>query len=327
MSPKARKSNKHLPQRVYIKHGAYYFVNSANKWIRLGSSFSEAMATWTKIVAQKVEIETMNQLFDRYMREVAPLKAPSSYKANIFQMAALRLCFGDTPPQDIEPIHIYKYMDKRKIKASVSANREKALLSHVFSMAIRWGVVKDNPCRNVKRITERPRKRYIEDWEYMAVRSVATDTLKYLMDFAYLTGQRIGDILTISLSDLTDEGIKIEQNKTGTKIIIRWSDELRKCVEAVKKLPRAKVHSFNLFPSRRGTALTYNGFSTIWERTMKKAISEGLIQEKFTFHDIRAKSSSDTDNRQNASELLGHSDTRITERVYNRKHKKVSPIR
>lgn len=326
--PSFRKKDKHLPARVYKKHGAYYYVDVKKKWHRLGASFSEAMAGWAKLIdSPNIKINTMTQLFDRYMKEVAPLKAKSSYRANLIQMSYLRIWFGDMQPDEITPVDIYKYIDRRALKAPVSANREKALLSHCFSMAIRWGVVRDNPCRGVKRITEKPRTRYIEDNEFFAVKSIATDRIKLIMDFAYLTGQRIGDILSIMLTDISEDGIKIEQNKTGSKLLIMWTEELSACIDKIKKLPRSKIYSIMLFCNRRGEPLTYDGFSTMWHRTMKKAVAQNLINEKFTFHDIRAKAASDAKNIGHASSLLGHTNQQFTEKTYIRKRKSVVPIK
>lgn len=269
----------------------------------------------------------MNQLFDRYMTEVSPLKAANTYKGNIIQIKPLRIWFGEMDPSEVTPVDIYKYLDTRKLKAPVAANREKSLLSNCFSYAIRWGSVRDNPCRNVKRITETPRRRYIQDWEYGVIRNMSPPLVQLMMDFAYLTGQRIGDILKIKLSDLCELGISIKQNKTGAKIMIEWTSELKTCVDQVKMLPRSNIYSMTLFCNKKGAPLTYDGFSSVWDRVMKKALAENRIQEKFTFNDFRAKSGSDAQTVQHASDLLGHTDSRITKRVYIRTYKKVKPIR
>lgn len=330
MPPAKRNSNKHLPPNVYHKYGAYYYVSNVNKkrkWYRLGESLSEAMNEWTKIVNCNDRIITMNQLFNRYMVEVAPTKSPASYRQNQIQIQNLRLFFGDVSPGDVTAVDIYKYLDIRGKKSKVAPNREKALLSHCFTMAIRWGIAKENPCRFVKRLTERPRDRYINDEEYLAVKSIATPVLQCLMDFAYLTAQRISDILKITVSELTEEGIKIQQNKTGSKLIIQWSDALSELVTKIKRLPRSNLTSLTLFCNRRGQKMTYDSFKTIWGRTMKKALQSGLIETPFTFHDIRAKSASDAKNKADASALLGHADMRITERIYNRKANVVRPIK
>jgi integrase len=344
MSPKLRTRDKHLPPRVYFKHGKFFYVTKENKWIMLGKTMPEAMANWTKLIDRPTHITTMNTLFDRYMLEVAPLKSARTYKTNIAQVQKLRLVFGDMQPADITPVDIYKYMDTRKQldgRGAVSANREKALLSHIFSMAIRWGALADNPCRHVKRHTEHPRNRYITDEEYLIVRSIAPLLIQLAMDFAYLTGQRIGDILKIRLSDLTEEGISIEQEKSirmgrpPKKILIGWSDELRQCVELIRKIPRT-IRGLYLFCSKQGQRYTSDGFSTMWQRVITKAVAtvddngnpkEPLLKEGFHFHDIRAKAASDAKDGNHARELLGHANIAITNRVYRRKIELVRPVR
>lgn len=326
MAPKRRVHNKHLPQRVYIKHGAYFYVDKNNKWIKLGRNFHEAMASWAKLVNAPKTIRTMAQLFDRYMIEIAPFKAAKSYKDNQKQIKYLKIALGDMDPEDVTPVIIYQYMDRRGVVAKVSANREKALLSHCFSMAVRWGVVKDNPCKNVKGFTEKPRVRYITDDEFQAVRNIAPDVIKFAMDFSYLTGQRPGDVLKTKLSDLTEDGIIIVQNKTEARMIIEWTPELRVCVQNIKSLQRS-VRGFTLFCTERGKPYTTSGFSSMWQRVMKRALALGVINERFTFYDFRAKTASDSKNIQDASNLLGHSNAKITERVYNRKEKKVKPLK
>lgn len=327
MSPKRRKKNKHLPPYVYFKHGSYFFCDKEHgyKYINLGKVQHEAIAKWAKLIDCPTRITNMNHLFDRYMTEVAPLKKLKTYRGYMQQIKYLRRVFGEMNPKDVTAVDIYKFLDNRGKHAAVAANREKSLLSSIFSMGIRWGIVKDNPCRDVKRLPEKPRDRYIEDWEYLAVRNMALKNIKYIMDFAYLTGQRLGDVLNIKLVNLTDEGIRIEQSKNGRKLLIEWSEELKTCVDNARKIfPFINIY---LFCNRKGAPYTVDGFGSIWQRLIKKAISEGVLKEKFTFHDIRAKSSTDIKDRNHASALLGHSDIRITERVYNRKIKKVQPTR
>lgn len=101
-----RTKDKSLPRRVYRKHGAFWFVDRANKWHRLGDNLVDAMARWAEIVEQPAEARRMGDLFDRYMREVAPKKAPRTYKDNVRQMEKLRLVFGEMRPDDVEPHHV-----------------------------------------------------------------------------------------------------------------------------------------------------------------------------------------------------------------------------
>jgi integrase len=61
---------------------------------------------------------------------------------------------------------------------------------------------------------------------------------------------------------------------------------------------------------------------------MGKAIEDenSGLRERFQFRDLRAKSASD-DTAEAASKRLGHSDPKITERVYRRRAERAKPRR
>jgi hypothetical protein len=101
------------------------------------------MALWAQIVGTPSRIVTLGDAMDRYMREVAPLKAAATYRNNLREMRNLRAVFGHMRPDELRPPDIYAYLDTRK--APIAANREKASLSHVLRYAIRWGIANDNP--------------------------------------------------------------------------------------------------------------------------------------------------------------------------------------
>jgi integrase len=81
-----------------------------------------------------------------------------------------------------------------------------------------------------------------------------------------------------------------------------------------------------LFCTRRGQPYTVDGFNSIWQRKMKKALEQGILTERFTDHDIRAKTGSDT-NEAHAVELLAHDDAKTTKRHYRRKTPVVTPLK
>lgn len=84
-----RTTNKHLPPNVHLKSGTYYYVyytETKRKWHKIGKSLTEAMENWSKLVQPCQNIVTMAQLFDRYMIEIAPLKAKTTYQTNKVEM-------------------------------------------------------------------------------------------------------------------------------------------------------------------------------------------------------------------------------------------------
>lgn len=118
----------------------------------------------------------------RYEREVTPTKAPRAQKDNLKELDRLRSVFGAVLIEAIKPHHVRSYLDKRGQTAKARANREKALVSHVFNQAREWGYTDaPNPCQGVKGYTETGRDRYVTDAEFKAVHAKADATLRDAM--------------------------------------------------------------------------------------------------------------------------------------------------
>lgn len=315
-----------LPPRVYQKHGAFFYVtNPDRKWIRLGQSESEMYQALAKLKTTDVRQGLMSEFFERYEKEIIPTKAPRTQIDNLSEIKNLKQAFGKMRPEHIKPKHVYAYMDARGAKAKTRANREKSLLSSIFSYLIRWGVVEDNPCKNVKGFQEKARNRYVEDWEYEAVLSLASPVLRAAMEIAATTGMRQGDILKLKYTDLTENGVPVTQNKTGKKQIFEWTPALKEAIQSAKQHPRHADSLIYIIANERGQQYTSEGFKCNWQRLMNKALEAGVINERFTFHDLRAKAGSDAED--NAQKLLGHASATTTKRVYERKPSMVKPIR
>jgi integrase len=162
--------------------------------------------------------------------------------------------------------------------------------------------------------------------EYAAAYKAMPTMLQCAMDLAVLTGLRPADLLALTRSNLTDEGIQVSTRKTGRDLIIAWSDEMRRVVKRALSLP-PKLRQ-PLICSRQGKPYTVDGFTSIWRRKVRKALAdpENTLQEPFQFRDLRAKSASD-DTPEAATARLGHTNAAITERVYRRKPATVRPLR
>jgi hypothetical protein len=329
MAPKTRKSNKHLPERVYIKHGAYYFVDANNKWLRLGKTFPEAMAKWAEVINKPVRIAKMNDLFDRYMLEVAPKKAPATYKSNLREIKPLRIAFGNFSPEDITQVLVYQYKDARaNAGAPVAANREKALLSAVFSKAIEWGIVTKNPCWHVKRNKETPRQHTPTDEEIEAVKKVASDVGKGMAWLSRLTALRMVDLLSFKLTSITETGIELVLSKTKVRWECEWDDQLRSCFDFIRKIKRP-IKGMYLFCNRKGQPYTQDGFESIWQRDMQRALDQKVIEVRFQFRDLRRKALRDAEKKYGkdyARMLAGHLNEKTTT-IYLGKTIRVKPLR
>lgn len=313
-----KKINNYLPPRLRLKHGAYYHVPSINGkqiWIFLSRDLSKALTQWAMLEGHDKSGDTVKQAVDRFITEVMPSKSAATQRDYRRYAVRIKYVFGGNRLIDVQTQHIARYLDERVAK--IEGNREIAFLSSVYTKSIRWGWCSHNPCRGVQRNDEAQRTRYVEDAEIEILKCKASDQIRAIIDLAVLTGMRKKDLLKIRLSDLRDDGIYVEQSKTGKRQLFEWTNALLEVVNRAKLL-RRRVGTLHLFANRDGQPYTTSGFDSMWLRVVKKS---GL--KDFRFHDLRAKAGSDSTN---ATELLGHDDPRTTAR-YKRAPVKVKPLR
>lgn len=245
MADKSSKRRAYLPHfraREQKSGRVYYYFDTgaaegkARKEIPLGSDLNEAIAKYSKL--KKTDLTppratvTFGDAARRYLAQVVPTKAKLTQKGNIREMEEL-LAYFDNPPvalDFIEPVHVRAYLDARA-DSPVRANREKALLSHLFNKAREWGLTSSsNPCAGVKAYPEKGRKDvYIEDDVYEAVYDKGDQILQDAMEIAYLTAQRTSDVLQLNELNIQldkksqEEVLALQQEKTGERLRISLS--------------------------------------------------------------------------------------------------------
>ncbi|MGH6876028.1 MAG: tyrosine-type recombinase/integrase, partial [Rhizomicrobium sp.] len=179
-----RTRNKHLPLRVYLKHGRFWYVDRTGKWHDLGRTASEMYRELARRAESCLPANSLNAVFDRYLVERLPQLAPRTQGDYQRYIQNLRRVFGTAPPAAVTAGHVFDYRNKRAETSVVQANREKSCLSAVFTAAVEWRIVNDNPCRQVPKIEEPPRDRYVTDAEFTAVYRLASPILQCAMDLA-----------------------------------------------------------------------------------------------------------------------------------------------
>jgi len=90
-----------------------------------------------------------------------------------------------------------KYKRGRQGQVSnATVNREVACLKHVFTKAIKWGIVQKNPGKKVKLLQERnTRLRYLDEKEIRRLHDACAEHLKPIVTVALNTGMRKEEIL------------------------------------------------------------------------------------------------------------------------------------
>lgn len=339
MPPMGRRPtvNLNLPARMRARvkpGGIYYYYDTGKKprkEIPLGKNYPAAVRKWAEleadagIVANK--LITFKDVADQYRRDVIPDKAIRTQDDNNIELNKILEFFGDPPIplEDIRPINIREYLDWRTGRgkhSTVRANRERALISHIWNKAREWGITdKENPCKGVTGYTETGRDVYIEDNILAAVYKEACQPLKDALDLAYLTGQRPADVIAFSSTDIKNDMLLIDQGKTSKKLRMSIEGKLDSLLKQIEERKKGfKVHSLALICSETGRKLTYLALRARFDKARIKAakanpkLAEDI--EAFQYRDLRAKAGTDKadsgDMRQ-AQMQLGHSSMKMTE--------------
>jgi integrase len=268
---------------------------------------------------------TVSAILDRFERDYLPTLSPRTRKDYARHVQHLKREFGHMIADDLRPKDFGPFLDVPKGK--IQRNRQLAVLSCAFSEAVgRWYWIERNVLKDVRRNPSQPRSRYVTDAEFEACKAIAPLRVRLAMDLALLTGQRQGDIITMTWAQVQDIGIVVEQAKTGKKLAIEITPALEAVLDKCWMIKGGgNEGSDHVLPTRTGKPYTSEGFRACWQRTINAYVRSG--GKRFTFHDLRAKSASDSETIDAAYQRLGHTSMSMTRRAYDRGVRKVKPLR
>lgn len=338
--PPRMRSRKQRSGKVY-----YYYDTglTPRTEIPLGSDYTTAVRKWSELHIVNggtvSKLITFKEVTDRYVLEVIPTKAARTQKDNLHELTWL-LKFFNSPPvplEEIRPQHIRQYLDWRGKSSHTRANREKALFSHIWNVARSWGLTDlPNPCLGIKGFSLKGRDIYVEDSIYNAVWQAADEPLRDALDLAYLTGQRPADTLAMSMTDIVDGAIAIQQEKTGKKLRIEIKGELETLLARIAERKRGySVHTLAIICTERGQAMSRDTLRSRFDKARTRAAKDNPTLkaeiEAFQFRDLRAKAGTDkaeSDGMRAAQLQLGHRKMGMTEHyTRDRKGDKVTPTK
>lgn len=272
---------------------------------------------------------TMNELFTRYEAECLPEIQPRTARDYLNILSILRHHFGHLEPKEVTPRLVVNFLDVPT--GRVHRNRMVTILSTVFKKAIgKWCIEDDlrNPCDGVERWPTKPRDRYVTDEEFQGMRAISCPQVQIAMDLALFTGQRQGDLVNLKWSAIKSDGprptwyLEIKQGKTGKHLGISISPSIEAVLDRAYQTGPMGTH---VLRTKWGREYTEDGFRAMWQRHCQEW--ERLGNERFHFHDLRAKSISDNKDLDAAYLLAGHIDIKMTRRVYDRNIRMVQPLR
>ncbi|OPX19998.1 MAG: hypothetical protein BZ151_06210 [Desulfobacca sp. 4484_104] len=215
-------------------------------------------------------------------------KRGRSYERDQLSVSKLLPVFGDRLLKDINSEMVEAYKQKRLTEPSykgtptkpATVNRELACLKTIFNKAVGNGKAERNPAQRVKLLKENNvRDRVLSSEEYARLLANCPAHLKPIVNLAYYTAMRQGEILNLTWGqvDLKDGFIKLrpEDCKTNEGRYVPLTPELIAMFkDMVRGLPGVKVFTYK----GRSVASIKKSFITACKRA-------GL--NDFTFHDLR----------------------------------------
>ena len=290
--PRFRKRVRGQKTYYYYDHGIN--ARGQRKEESLGSDYGLAIKRWAELENAVNLPPPARILFcwvaDQYMASVAVRKAPQTLAGNRKEVAKIKEFFGDPPAplESIQPVNIGEYLRWRTKDGMgyTRANREKALISHIWNFARERGYTAlSNPCVGVKGFREKGRDAYVEDDQFNAIWKAADPCLRDAMDLAYLTGQRPSDVLSLDESSVKDAHLFLTQGKTKKKLRVSLSAELTALIARIRARKRTyKIYSTNLIVNEKGRPISVAAMCRRWRKACLAAGIEGL-----QFRDLRAK--------------------------------------
>lgn len=325
----------------------------------LGADKAEARKLWVALFVTDCPSENSKpgqvaEIIERFERDVvAKMTNTRSKKENERYCKTLKKHFGTmryakneaqaSSGDYLRTLNVTQYLrHEDNAERTVAANREIQALQRAFKLAkTEWGYTEYNPCLQVEYNPEEPRDEYQDDAAFMKIYNKASPKMQCMMDLAQMNGARRGMILRLTLRDIDDaRGVWFTPNKgRRTKKprkpkLASWTPDLRAVIDRALEI-RSKVRGGKkqvdvhdlatapLFLNRFGAQITPTGFNSEWYRCSRAA---GFGKHEFHFHDIKAKSLSDSPDIEDAMERGDHIDIRTTKRVYRRKTIEVIPL-
>ena len=207
----------------------------------------------------------------------------NTYLLKLRMVTTLTRHLGEYPIDKITPFIIEKYRVERKEKDKVkdsSINIDIAILSHIYSVAIKAGIVDKNPCKDVRRLkVTQTKDRVLSQSEIALLLDKLRGKDRLMVLVGLFTGLRLGGVLSLSLNDIDfTRKIISSSHKTGKLVSIPLSDYLE------GELLRYKGNNSGdrIFETREITKDVVDKYSDHFSKLFK-----GLGIQDFTFHNLR----------------------------------------
>lgn len=298
---------------VFEQAGSYYLVRADGRrrvWIKLCRVNEGLPALYAALARESApRADTLASLIADWQRDVMPRHADRTQRDETTQCRVIAESFADFAPAQVRSPDVAEFLRHFRDRPRTH-NAYRGMLGELMRYAEERGLREPgtNPVRALRTMSTPPRQRYITDSELRRIKVAAmrgkdgSDTrsgpmLCALIDMAYLTGQRIGDLLALEWGQVGPDGIAFHPAKTrgstGARVLIEWTPKLRDVERRLRELRKERrAFTASVFTQQAGVPYTYWGAATAWRRAVSRAVVKDCH-----FHDVRAKALTDKERR------------------------------
>ncbi len=303
------------------QRGENWYIDFTFKGVRIRESIGPSKKNAQKVIDKKKTEIIENKYLDvrkepdpvrfhdfakEYLSWGKANKKPSTVKAEISFLRDLEKEFETKTIQEITAWQIEKWKARKKETVKpASVNREIATLKHLFTKAVEWGKVKENPAKKVKLLKgEVKRVRYLMPDEVQKLISNCADHLEPIATVAVHTGMRKGELLGLKWDQVNFEQgiITLLDTKNGERRDIPMNETVKALLMG---LERKGPHVFlnDGFPLKYidksfATAIKKSGIKDFRFHDLRHTFASNLVMAGVELNDVR--------------ELLGHKDMKMT---------------
>jgi site-specific recombinase XerD len=263
--------------------------------------------------------KTFKQLMEKFMLEYSPKKSENMQRSYNTSLKHLNLFFGDLNLVSVSPktISRYKVLRRNEGAAPASINRELAMLSKAFTLAVEeWEWLDHKPFNKVPREEENNEiERYLTLDEEKKLLANCPEWLKDLIVFSLNTGLRQDEQLSLSWSrvSLLRKTILIQETKSGKPRCIPLNQTTLNILE--RKAKKRSIKDDLVFFNSRGTKIDKHNLIRAFREILKR-----LEIADFSWHGLRRTFATRLVQKgvdiYKISKLLGHEDVRTTQKRY-----------
>jgi hypothetical protein len=236
------------------------------------------------------QTRTVNEILDRYEREVLPNLAHRTQRGYKDAIKNLRAEFGLKIASTLVAADFKEFMSVSTGKAH--RNKMVTIFSTVLSTAVKeWHWLDHNVCTSVPRHHEaKGQIRQLSDEDFEGVVLISLPGLQQVMKLCLLTGRSQADLVTLKWTQVheKEKEILFRDSIKHKKVAVKITPDISAVLEECRKRSGKSAYVVNT-SGKYGSVTRYSddGFRAMWQKTMREWEATG--HNRFTFHDIRAK--------------------------------------